>query len=109
MNFIKYKEEVYILDLNAILNWCSLLPSNQLKEIEINEGYDANEEGDLTIMTKIVRETKTNNTQSETIKYDLFKFIITPLLEVKNIEPDNFSQILILNTLIDMKFLIKQD
>lgn len=109
-NFIKYGNKVYVLDINKIVKWVLSSPSstNQLKETEINEGYDTNDNGDLTMVTKVVRELKSNNDQNDTVRYDFIKFLITPLLEISketNNIRDNFSNTLLFNTLLEMEFL----
>ena len=109
-DFIKIGDETYYLDIDAIMNWCLVSGNNPTKETEINEGYDTNNEGDIQMMTKVVRELKTSNTQDDTIRYDFIKLIIAPFLgdiidasEIKN----NLSYTLLFNTLLNMKFLAK--
>ena len=66
-NIINYLGKRYYLDINKIMNWCLSSSTNPLRETEINEGYDTNDDGDLTMITKVVRESKTNNTQEDNI------------------------------------------
>lgn len=102
--------EAYYFDIDAIMKWCLASTNNPFKETEINEGYDTNEEGDIQMMTKVVRELKTNNVQDDTVRYDFIKFLIAPFLgEIGNKEEveNNFSYSLLYNTLIKMGFLIK--
>ena len=101
----------YYFDVNAIMDWClSCSQSPPQKETEINEGYDINDDGDLVMMTKVVRESKVNNTQDDTIRYDFIKMLINPFLgEVFNYDNINYNMSLIVmyNTLIKMGFLIE--
>ena len=72
--------------------------------------YFYNDDGDLTMMTKVIRETKANDTQSDTIRYDLMKLILVPFLGgIKTIDEiiDNFSYTLLFNTLIELGFLVE--
>lgn len=101
----------YYLDVDAIMNWCLASSTNPVKEIEINEGYDTNEDGDIQMMSKVVRELKTGNSQDDTIRYDFFKLLVTPfisdeILTLSNIQ-DNFSYTLLFNTLINKGFLVE--
>ena len=60
-----YKGEKYYLDIDAIMNWCLSSSKNIFKETEINEGYDTNNEGEIQLSTKLIRELKTNNQQEK--------------------------------------------
>jgi hypothetical protein len=107
---IEFGNKKYFLDINNIIQWIlnPSSPTNSLKETEINEGYDTNDNGDLTMMTKVVRELKTNNSQNDTIRYDFIKLLLTPFLDVnKDISTikGSFKNTLIFNTLIEMGFL----
>lgn len=107
---IMFNNEIYYLDVNAIINWCLASAQNPFKETEINEGYDTNEDGDIQMMTKVVRELRTNNVQDDTVRYDFIKLILTPFLgEINDKDKieNNFSYTLLFNTLINMGFLVK--
>ena len=100
----------YYLDMDAVAQWCLSSSVNPFNEIEINEGYDTNDEGDMQMMSKVVRELKTNNPQDDTIRYDLFKLLVSPFLgEVATIEDvnNNLSYSILFNALINMKFLVE--
>ena len=102
--------ERYCLDIDAITKWCLSSSLNPSKETEINEGYDSDENGDIKITTKVVRELKTGNSQDDTIRYDFLKMLIVPFINnISNISEvcENFSYSLIFNTLIKMKFLVE--
>lgn len=109
-NMLMINDELYYFDIDAIMKWCLASTNNPFKETEINEGYDTNEEGDIQMMTKVVRELKTNNVQDDTVRYDFVKLLITPFLgEITNKEDieNDFSYTLLYNTLIKMGFLVK--
>lgn len=107
---IKVNGEIHYFDIDSIMKWCLASTNNPFKETEINEGYDTNEDGDIQMMTKVVRELKTNNVQDDTVRYDFVKLLMSPFLgEISNkIEFENdFSYNLLYNTLIKFGFLIK--
>lgn len=110
-NIINISNEEYYLDIDAIIKWCLSSSNMPFKESEINEGYDLNDEGDIQLVSKVIRETKTNNSQDDTIRYDFIKLLLAPFLsgEISNEKTinDNFSYKIIFNSLIEMKFLIK--
>lgn len=97
-------------DIDAIMKWCLASTNNPFKETEINEGYDTNDDGDIQMMTKVVRELKTNNVQDDTVRYDFIKMLISPFLgDIVNKEDieHNLSNTLLYNTLVNMGFLVK--
>jgi hypothetical protein len=108
--FITISGKTFYLDINKVIEWCLSSSTNPLKETEINEGYDTNDEGDLTMVTKVVRESKTNNTQEENIKYDFIKLCLAPFMgdicAYEKIE-EKFSYALLFNSLIKMGFLVE--
>ena len=109
-NIIEINSEKYYLDIDAIIKWV-LSSSNSIKENEINEGYDINDDGDLQLVSKVIREAKSTNSQDDTIKYDFIKLILTPFLgEITTFDDINLnlSYNILFNTLIQMKFLIKK-
>lgn len=107
-NLISLDGKKYCFDIDAIIKWC--VNSNPYKEVEINESYDSNIEGELQVSSKDVREMKSNNVQNDTIKYDLLKTLINPFLgEIHdyNFFSHNFSYVMIFNTLVKMGFIIE--
>lgn len=107
---ITFNGETYYLDVDAIMKWCLSSTSNPFKETEINEGYDTNDDGDIQMMTKVVRELKTNNVQDDTVRYDFMKLLLAPFIgdiKTKNEINNNFSYTLLFNSLIKMGFIVK--
>ena len=106
--YIKINGKNYFLDMDAIMKWCLSSQKNVTTETELNEGYDVSEEGDLTMVSKVVRELKGSNPQDDTIKYDFIKMILVPIItevpDFNEIE-ENLSLSLLFNTLIKMEFL----
>lgn len=109
-NMLEFEGETYYIDINAIMKWCLSSGNNPFKETEINEGYDTNDDGDIQMMTKVIRELKTNNVQDDTVRYDFIKLLLSPFfgeIESKNDITENFSFTLIFNSLINLGFLVK--
>lgn len=104
---IEISGKKYYLDIDAIIKWCLSPSNNTVKESEINEGYDSDEDGDIHLVSKVVRELKTNNTQDDTIRYDFIKLLLSPIYNGYFESNDSFSYKLLFNTLIKMKFLVK--
>lgn len=103
--------EKYYLDIENIVKWCLNSTNNPFKESEINEGYDIDENGDLQMISKVVRETKVNLMQDDTIRYDLIKTLLLPFINgnIFNLEDINinFSYNVLINTLLEKGFLVK--
>lgn len=107
---LSFGNKKYYLDFDAIAKWCLSSSANPFKEIEINEGYDTNDEGDVQLNSKVIRELKTNSPQDDTIRYDLFKMLVSPFLGEVSLTSDiqeNFSYALLFNSLVNMKFLVE--
>ena len=109
-NMLTFDGVKYYLDIDAIMKWCLASSANPFKETEINEGYDTNDDGDIQMMTKVIRELKTNNVQDDTVRYDFIKLLLAPFLgdiKTKMEVQTNFSYTLLFNSLIKMGFLVK--
>lgn len=108
--YITISGRKFYLDIDKLMEWCLSPSTSPLKETEINEGYDTNDEGDLTMVTKVVRESKTNNTQEGNIKYDFIKLCLAPFLsEITTYDEieESFSYSLMFNSLINLGFLVE--
>ena len=107
---ITFEGETYYLDIDAIMKWCLNSNNTPTKETEINEGYDTNDDGELVMLTKVIRESKAGNIQDDTVRYDFIKILLTPFLgEVMTMEDitESFSYTILFNTLIKMGFLVE--
>ena len=107
---ITFEGEMYYLDIDAIMKWCLSSGNKPFVETEINEGYDTNDEGDIQMMTKVIRELKTNNVQDDTVRYDFVKLLLAPFfgdISTKGDITKNFSYTLLFNSLVKMGFLVK--
>jgi hypothetical protein len=109
MKMIDYFGKKYYFDIDAIMEWCFTSTVNPFRETELNEGYDTNDDGEMVMMTKVVRELKTPNSQYDTIRYDFIKLLMGPFLTdiTENEITTSFSYTIMFNTLIDKKFLIE--
>ena len=106
----EFSGKKYVLDIDTIMKWCLNSSNTPTKESEINEGYDTNDDGELVMLTKVIREAKSGNIQDDTIRYDFIKIILTPFLGEIMTETDiteNFSYTMLFNTLINMGFLVE--
>lgn len=107
---IEFSGKKYILDIDAIMKWCLNSNNTPTKETEINEGYDTNDDGELVMLTKVIRESKAGNIQDDTVRYDFIKILLTPFLgEIMTMEDitESFSYTMLFNTLIKMGFLVE--
>ena len=108
--FLKISNKNFYIDVDSIMKWCFSSSMPPIKETEINEGYDTNDDGDLMMVTKVFRESKSENTQEDNIKYDFVKVFLLPFLTELNSFQDienNFFNTLMFNTLLKMGFLVE--
>lgn len=111
--YIKFGGVKYAFDLDAIKKFCLISSDQNGKETEVTEGYDTNEDGALTLSSKILREVKSNgNPQNDMIIYDVVKLFIMRLLENNSSEHEfncdiDFSTALAINTMLKWKMLIE--
>lgn len=107
---ININGKLYYFDIDAIMEWALSSSTNPSMEREINEGYDMDETGEMSVTTKVIRELKTENQQNDTIRYDFIKILMSPFMgEISNINEisDNLSYTLMFNTLINKNFLVE--
>lgn len=80
----------YIFDIDAIMGWVLNCQNSPSKEIEINEGYDVDDEGHMSMISKIYRETKSINSQDDTIRYDFIKVLLSEFMgNINEMNPGN--------------------
>lgn len=109
---IKYGDKTYAFDINKMMEWCFQTSNQLFKETEINEDYAANDNGEIEIKNKAIREIKTSNNQIETIRYDFIKTLINPFIANDSVlfmdsKELTFSETIIINTLLELGFLIE--
>ena len=111
--YITFAGRKYAFDLDAIKKFCLISSDQNGKETEVTEGYDADDNGALTLSSKILREVKSNgNPQNDMIIYDVVKLFIMRLLENESKEHEfecdiDFSTALAINTMLKWKLLIE--
>lgn len=90
------------LDIDAIMQWC-LTSTMSIKEEEIDDVYEVDEDGDLSINNKMIRTSK--SLQDIPLKYDFVKSIIDRFLSMNNEDKNSKTFKLLYNTLIIKGFL----
>lgn len=88
-NFIYIGQKIYAMDLQRIADFCLVSDKLKNRESEVTEGYEVNDENGPELVSKVVREIKTNgNPQNDTIKYDLIRIFIDVVLSAEGIVPE---------------------
>ena len=110
-NYIKFKGVSYAFDLDAIKNACLISGDQNGKETEVTEAYETDDDNNLSLASKIVRDIKsTGNPQNDMIIYDVVKLFIIRLIDNTQTEREfdmDFSTALAINTLLKWGMLIK--
>lgn len=101
----------YLIDLEAVMEFCLQSEYDNLKEHELTESYEwDDEQREMQIMNRITRDVKGGDEQNDMLSYDLVKLFILRLLD--NESPANefnmdFSTALAMNTLINYNILVE--
>lgn len=104
--YIEFDGRMYAFVLDAIKNTCLVSADQNGKETEVTEAYETDEDSNLSLTSKIVRDIKsTGNPQNDMIIYDLVKLLIIRLLDNTTTEEEfhdnvDFSTALAINTLL---------
>lgn len=70
------------VDVSAIERLCFKSDFENSNSVEVTEGYERTESGNFENSSKVIREVKgTGNSQNDTMRYDLFKTLLTTVLE----------------------------
>ena len=127
MNFMKKNKETepiadnyyvtiygkkYAFDMNKIKDICVESSSDEDAENEITTTFEKDDNGNLEISGKLIREIKSgSNAQNGMIIYDVIKLFIIRLMDNSEVMTDqvqvDFSTSLALNTLINCGILIE--
>ena len=103
--YLVFKGKKYAINLSKLKEVC-LFSNGEIgqREFEISQAYEANENGDLSMSSKIEHETKiSGNPQNDMIVYDIVKMMILSLLENTATEDafkNDFATCLSVNTLV---------
>lgn len=96
----------YIINMEKLFDFVMKPSKGNRTEQEITDGYDVNEEGTLSPVSKVVREIKSKGDQTEeSYRYDFIRILIAQLLEVENSEDFVFGDELALVTLMRYKII----
>lgn len=108
---ITYNNKAYAINLNKIMNFYSNTDQNKVKETEIIDMYEMDENNIPKLISKQTREIKSNQaSQDESFKYDLIKMFLTILLdnntEIKDDEiTADLGTLLAFNTFLENGFI----
>ena len=103
---IKFKGHSYALNLEKLKEIClSSSSEGGAKEYEISQVYETQDNGELTLSSKVEHETKAmGNPQNDMIVYDIVKMLIVSLLENDTPEAEfvdfDFGTAFAINTLL---------
>lgn len=105
--YIYIGNSVYAMNLQKIADFCLVSDKLKNKESEVTEGYEVTDDNGPELVSKVVREIKTNgNPQNDTIKYDLIRLFIDAVLSAEGILPEMTTGMKIaFNTLLDNGFI----
>ena len=72
------------VDIDKFTKICLTSDNEKSKDTEITEGYEKDDNGNFTQTSKIIREVNSQgNMQNDTIRYDLFKTLLSVILDKK--------------------------
>lgn len=105
--YIYIGNKIYAMNLQKIADFCLVSDKLKNKESEVTEGYEVTDDNGPELVSKVVREIKTNgNPQNDTIKYDLIRIFIDVVLGAEGILPEMTTGMKIaFNTLLENDFL----
>ena len=105
--YIYIGNSIYAMNLQKIADFCLVSDKLKNKESEVTEGYEVTDDNGPELVSKVVREIKTNgNPQNDTIKYDLIRLFIDAVLASEGILPEmTIGAKIAFNTLLDNGFI----
>ena len=72
------------VDIDKFTKICLTSDNEKSKDTEITEGFEKDDNGNFTQTSKIIREVNSQgNMQNDTIRYDLFKTLLSIILDKK--------------------------
>lgn len=72
------------VDIDKFTRMCLTSDNEKSKDTEITEGYEKDDNGTMTQVSKIIREVNSQgNMQNDTIRYDLIKTLLSVILDKK--------------------------
>ena len=108
--YIRYDNKVFVLDTQALIDYCLVSEDKTIRDSEITEGYERLSDDDegLTLTSKVIRENAgASNPQNDMITYDVVKMFLTIILSQGDEDSpfENISFAIAFNTLVKMGFL----
>lgn len=105
-NYIKFGRHTYCLNLEKLKEVClSASKDGGVREIQIAQTYEVDDDNELNLLSKVEHETKTiGSAQNDMIVYDIFKLLLIVLLEDSSSQKDfqpAFNTALAINTLLN--------
>ena len=101
--YFRFGGKKYVLNLMKLKDVC-ITPRNEdgNNELEISQAYEADDNGELRLSSKVEHETRTyGSSQNDVIIYDFVKLLIISLLEYNGPEEiEDLGTIVTVNTLI---------
>ena len=103
--YISFKGKKYAINLDVFKAVCTPITNDfGPREYEISQVYEPDENGELSMSSKVEHETKsTGNPQNDMIVYDVVKLLLVSILENDKTEKEfdyDFGTVFALNTLI---------
>lgn len=75
-------ERMWGIDIDKFTSICLTSDNEKSKDTEITEGFEKDENGTFTQTSRIIREVNSQgNMQNDTIRYDLFKTLLSVILD----------------------------
>jgi hypothetical protein len=106
---INVGDKTYYIDIKKLFKFVEYSNQNNHKETEITDGYDVSENSVATNTTKVIREITTPaDNQTDNIRYDFVKSMLTDVLSMENGELD-FGTEICFNTLIKFGILVEME
>ena len=105
--YVYIGNKIYAMNLQKIADFCLVSDKLKNKESEVTEGYEVTDENGPELVSKVVREIKTNgNPQNDTINYDLIRIFIDVILSADGILPEmTIGMKIAFNTMLENDFL----
>ena len=110
--YIKYDNQIFAINVDALIKYCLVSEEKNIRDNEITEGYERLSEEDdvLTLTSRVIREnTGASNPQNDMITYDVIKMFLGVILSQSADENPyyNISFAVAFNSLANLGFLIE--
>ena len=111
-HYITYGNQIFAIDVDALIKYCLVSEEKNIRDNEITEGYErlTDEDDVLTLTSRVIREnTGASNPQNDMITYDVVKMFLGVILSQSADEDPytNISFAVAFNSLANLGFLIE--